>query len=97
MECSCDGIFYQCLNGLKSRYASTVAIGYGIVQSFCFEYEHPIVRCARRSLWRCESYVVDGNQPKRWQWFDVPPAYKKIFSIPQVTVEGSSNGLDELD
>lgn len=83
MQCSCDGIFYQCLSDLHSRYASAVAIGYGIIQSYCFDFEYPIVRCAQRSLLRCEAYVVDATQPKRWQWFDVPPAYKKIFIIPQ--------------
>lgn len=44
----CDGLFYKCLHDLNSRYASAVAIGYGIVQSYCFDFEHPIVKCTKR-------------------------------------------------
>lgn len=32
---------------------------------------------------RCEEYIVDASKPKAWQWFNLPPAYKKIYDFPR--------------
>lgn len=53
LQCKCDATFYKCLTNLNSRYASAVAIGYGIVQSSCFEFEYPIIKCIS---YRCDQF-----------------------------------------
>lgn len=45
LQCKCDGDFYKCLDNLNSTYASYIALGYGIFQNSCFEFEHPIIEC----------------------------------------------------
>lgn len=45
LKCSCDAAFYQCLENIDTMYAYAIGVGYGIFQRYCFEFEHPIVRC----------------------------------------------------
>lgn len=45
LKCSCDADFYRCLENIDTTYAYAIGVGYGIFQRFCFEYEHPILRC----------------------------------------------------
>ncbi|KAG4071262.1 hypothetical protein HA402_003966 [Bradysia odoriphaga] len=90
LECACDGQFFRCLNDLNGQYASTVAFGYGVVQSQCFELTYPIVGCNKYSNdilppRRCLEYRVDDTKDKIWQWFDVPPASSKLYEFPQTT------------
>ncbi|KAJ6633747.1 Phospholipase A2 [Pseudolycoriella hygida] len=90
LECACDAQFFSCLNTLNSQYASTVAFGYGVVQSQCFDFNYPIVGCNKYSNSllpprRCIEYKVDDTKDKIWQWFDVPPASSKLYDFPRTT------------
>lgn len=46
LKCSCDAEFYQCLQSIDTTYAYSIGIGYGIFQRYCFEFEHPVMRCS---------------------------------------------------
>ncbi|XP_031635153.1 phospholipase A2-like [Contarinia nasturtii] len=87
LKCSCDAEFYQCLENIETTYALTIGIGYGIFQRYCFEYEHPIMRCSEYyigfGLRRCMAYEINYSAPKKWQWFDVLPPYLEIYNFPQ--------------
>jgi len=90
LECACDGQFFSCLNTLNVQYASTVAFGYGVVQSQCFALNYPIVGCNKYSNGllpprRCIEYRVDNTKGKVWQWFDVPSASSKLYDFPRTT------------
>lgn len=51
LQCKCDAEFYQCLHNLNSQYASSIAVGYGFFQRYCFEFEYPIVECIKYFTW----------------------------------------------
>ncbi|XP_012282787.1 phospholipase A2 [Orussus abietinus] len=74
--CACDERFYDCLRDSGDNAGGKVGTAYfTLLGTQCFRDDYPVVGCRRRSTYprRCLEYELDESQPKRYQWFDVPP------------------------
>ncbi|XP_052872791.1 uncharacterized protein LOC128278160 [Anopheles cruzii] len=70
-HCDCDKQFYNCLKSANTLVSRQIGYTYfNLLKPRCFRFEHPKVNCTRRSKGKCLTYVVDEQQPKKWQWFD---------------------------
>ncbi|KAG7188454.1 hypothetical protein KM043_008094 [Ampulex compressa] len=76
LDCSCDEKFYDCLHRSEDGAGTSVGFFYfNVLDTQCFREDYPIVGCKRATVYprRCLEYELDESQPKRYQWFDVPP------------------------
>lgn len=80
LHCKCDEALRQCFKKVNSMVSNTVGyIFFSLLQTQCFDLEHPTTGCA---LWKrgptrvyCVKYQTDETQPKKWQWFDQEPFF----------------------
>ncbi|XP_053995511.1 phospholipase A2-like [Hylaeus anthracinus] len=76
LHCSCDEKFIDCLRRSEDGAGNTVGYFYfNALDTKCFREDYPIVGCNRWTTFprRCLEYELDESQPKKYQWFDVPP------------------------
>ncbi|XP_050297042.1 phospholipase A2-like [Anthonomus grandis grandis] len=76
LNCACDKEFYKCLKSVGSKSSKQVGFIYFTgLGTKCYRLEHPIVNCQKFALFprrKCIEYILNENQPKKYQWFDVP-------------------------
>ncbi|XP_033330252.2 phospholipase A2 [Megalopta genalis] len=76
LECSCDEKFYDCLHRSEEGAGRRIGFLYfSILNTKCYREDYPIAGCRRPVTFprRCLEYELDTSQPKKYQWFDVPP------------------------
>ncbi|XP_011189809.1 phospholipase A2 [Zeugodacus cucurbitae] len=76
MKCTCEQIFLNCLQSIDNMFANTLGRVYFGTRKKCFANGYPIVRCKQHQngtyRQRCILYEVDKQQPKIWQFYDMP-------------------------
>ncbi|XP_058459011.1 phospholipase A2-like [Malaya genurostris] len=91
LRCSCDVQFFSCLRDVGTFFSFAVAWIYSKVQTYCIEYEYPVIQCKQQMsdefifFARCVDYQVDYSTPKRWQWFNIPYLSANQSCFPNVS------------
>ncbi|CAH1968866.1 unnamed protein product [Acanthoscelides obtectus] len=76
LHCNCDQAFYECLKTVNTRTSNQIGTLYFTgLGTKCYKEEHPITGCKKHTYFprqKCLEYDHNTDEPKQWQWFDVP-------------------------
>ncbi|XP_014252888.1 phospholipase A2-like [Cimex lectularius] len=75
LNCKCDIEFFNCLRNEENQEETAKLVGviyFDVLQTQCYKYEYPVVKCTQNVLKRCLEYEYNTTADKSWQWFDVP-------------------------
>lgn len=97
LHCDCDREFNECLHTINSTESNRIGQLYFTLRSKCYRQDFPIYECmaydTKLFVRRCYKYLLEENQTKIYQWFDLPLYDGKVY-----VERGGHNGMhDDYD